>query len=45
MGTSLLLPPAQQRIELDLDHGAKTNYQELPDLLVKIPGLKKKEVD
>ena len=38
-----LLRFAQQRIELDLDDGVKTNYQKFPDLLVKIPGLETKE--
>jgi len=40
-----LLPLAQQRIELDLDDGVKTNYQKFPGLLAKIPGLEKKEED
>lgn len=38
-----VLPLAQQRIELDLDDGVKVNYQKLPGLLAKIPGLEKKE--
>jgi hypothetical protein len=40
---AVVLPLAQQRIELDLDDGVKVNYQKFPGLLVKIPGLEKKE--
>jgi hypothetical protein len=39
----VVLPLAQQRIELDLDDGVKVNYQKFPGLLVPIPGLEKKE--
>jgi hypothetical protein len=39
----VVLPLAQQRIELDLDDGVKMNYQKFPGLLVPIPGLEKKE--
>jgi type II restriction/modification system DNA methylase subunit YeeA len=39
----VLLPLAQQRIELDLDDGVKVNYLKFPGLLAKIPGLEKKE--
>ena len=38
-----LLPLAQQRIELDLDHGVKVNYLKLQDVLAPIPGLAAKE--
>jgi hypothetical protein len=41
----VVLPLAQQRIELDLDDGVKTNYLKFPDLLAKISGLEKKEED
>jgi hypothetical protein len=41
----VVLPLAQQRIELDLDDGVKTNYLKFPGLLAKIPGLEKKEED
>jgi hypothetical protein len=34
-----ILPLAQQRIELDLDHGVKVNYQKLGEALATIPGL------
>jgi type II restriction/modification system DNA methylase subunit YeeA len=39
----VVLPLAQQRIELDLDDGVKVNYLKFPGLLVSIPGLEKKE--
>ena len=39
----VVLPLAQQRIELDLDDGVKVNYQKFPGLLIPIPGLEKKE--
>lgn len=39
----VVLPLAQQRIELDLDDGVKMNYLKFPGLLVPIPGLEKKE--
>jgi len=39
----IVLPLAQQRIELDLDDGVKVNYQKFPGLLATIPGLAKKE--
>ncbi|MBU3665705.1 MAG: BREX-1 system adenine-specific DNA-methyltransferase PglX [Chthoniobacterales bacterium] len=39
----VVLPLAQQRIELDLDDGVKVNYQKFPGLLAKIAGLEKKE--
>ena len=39
----VVLPLAQQRIELDLDDGVKANYLKFPGLLAKIPGLEKKE--
>jgi hypothetical protein len=39
----VVLPLAQQRIELDLDDGVKVNYLKFPGLLVPIPGLDKKE--
>ena len=39
----VVLPLAQQRIELDLDDGVKVNYQKFPGLLVPIPSLEKKE--
>jgi hypothetical protein len=39
----VVLPFAQQRIELDLDDGVKVNYLKFPGLLVPIPGLDKKE--
>jgi hypothetical protein len=42
---SVVLPLAQQRIELDLDDGVKANYLKFPGLLAKIPGLEKKEED
>ena len=46
MGTrDVVLPLAQQRIELDLDDGVKVNYLKLPGLLAKIPGLEKEEED
>jgi hypothetical protein len=41
----VVLPLAQQRIELDLDDGVKVNYLKFPGLLVPIPGLEKKEED
>jgi hypothetical protein len=41
----VVLPLAQQRIELDLDDGVKTNYLKFPGLLAKIPGFDKKEED
>jgi len=39
----VVLPLAQQRIELDLDDGVKVNYLKFPGFLAKIPGLEKKE--
>jgi len=39
----VVLPFAQQRIELDLDDGVKVNYLKFPGLLATIPGLEKKE--
>ncbi|MBA3353323.1 MAG: BREX-1 system adenine-specific DNA-methyltransferase PglX, partial [Blastocatellia bacterium] len=39
----VVLPLAQQRIELDLDNGVKVNYLKFPGFLAKIPGLEKKE--
>ena len=39
----VVLPLAQQRIELDLDDGVKTNYLKFPGLLVPIAGLEKKD--
>jgi len=39
----VVLPLAQQRIDLDLDDGVKANYQKFPGLLAKIPGLETKE--
>jgi hypothetical protein len=39
----VLLPLAQQRIELDLDDGVKTNYLKLAEALAPIPGLAAKE--
>jgi len=41
----VILPLAQQCIALDLDDSVKTNYQKFPGLLIKIPGLEKKEED
>jgi hypothetical protein len=35
----VLLPLAQQRVELDLDDGVKVNYQKLAPVLAPIPGL------
>ena len=35
----ILLPLAQQRLELDLDDGVKVNYLKLGDALAPIPGL------
>ena len=40
-----LLPLAQQRIELDLDDGVKTNYLKLGEALAPIVGLVKEEED
>ena len=39
----VVLPLAQQRIEIDLDDGVKANYLKFPGLLAKIPGLEKKD--
>jgi len=39
----VVLPLAQQRIEIDLDDGVKANYLKFPGFLAKIPGLEKKE--
>jgi hypothetical protein len=39
----VVLPLAQQRVELDLDDGVKVNYQKFLGLLVPIPGMEKKE--
>ena len=41
----VLLPLAQQRIELDLDDGVKVNYLKLGAALATIPGLASKEED
>jgi hypothetical protein len=41
----LLLPLAQQRIELDLDDGVKVNYLKFGKALATIPGLAAKEED
>ena len=35
----ILLPLAQQRIEIDLDDGVKVNYPKFGDALAKVPGL------
>ena len=39
----VLLPLAQQRIELDLDDGVKVNYLKFKGAVVNIPGLDKGE--
>ena len=39
----VLLPLAQQRIELDLDDGVKVNYLKLAEALAPIPGVAAKE--
>ena len=39
----VVLPLAQQRIEIDLDDGVKVNYLKFKGALVPIPGLEKKE--
>ncbi len=41
----VLLPLAQERIELDLDDGVKVNYLKLGPALAPIPGLAAKESD
>jgi len=41
----VLLPLAQQRIELDLDDGVKLNYLKFKGAVVPIPGLEKQEED
>ena len=41
----IILPLAQQRIELDLDDGVKVNYLKLGNALAPIPGLAAKEED
>jgi len=41
----VLLPLAQQRIELDLDDGVKVNYLKFKGAVVNIPGLDKGEED
>ncbi|MCX5824918.1 MAG: BREX-1 system adenine-specific DNA-methyltransferase PglX [Deltaproteobacteria bacterium] len=41
----ILLPLAQQRIELDLDDGVKVNYLKFGKALAPIPGLAAKEED
>ena len=41
----IILPLAQQRIELDLDDGVKVNYLKLGKALAPIPGLAAKEED
>ncbi len=41
----VLLPLAQQRIELDLDDGVKVNYLKFKGAVVPIPGLEKQEED
>jgi hypothetical protein len=41
----VLLPLAQQRIELDLDDGVKANYLKLAEALAPIAGLAAKEED
>jgi hypothetical protein len=40
---NVLLPLAQQRIELDLDDGVKVNYQKFKGAVVPIPGFEKQE--
>jgi hypothetical protein len=40
---NVLLPLAQQSIELDLDDGVKVNYQKFKGAVVPIPGLEKQE--
>jgi hypothetical protein len=39
----VLLPLAQQRLEIDLDDGVKANYPKFGEALAPIPGLAKKE--
>jgi len=39
----VVLPLAQQRIELDLDDSVKVNYVKFPGFLAISPGLEKKE--
>jgi len=39
----VILPLAQQRIELDLDDGVKVNYQKFKGAVADIPGLEKEE--
>lgn len=39
----ILLPLAQQRVEIDLDDGVKVNYLKFKGALVPIPGLEKKD--
>jgi hypothetical protein len=41
----VLLPLAQQRIELDLDDGVKMNYLKFKGAVAVIPGLEKKDED
>ncbi len=41
----VLLPLAQQRIELDLDYGVKVNYLKFKGAVVPIPGLEKAECE
>jgi hypothetical protein len=41
----VLLPLAQQRIELDLDDGVKVNYLKFKGAVVNIPGLDRGEED
>jgi hypothetical protein len=41
----ILLPLAQQRVELDLDDGVKVNYLKLGTALAPVPGLAAKEED
>ena len=41
----VVLPLAQQRIELDLDDGVKTNYLKLGPALTPIAGLAAKEAE
>jgi len=39
----VVIPLAQQRLEIDLDDGVKVNYLKFKGALVPIPGLEKKE--
>ena len=42
---TFLSPPAEQRLELDLDDGVKVNYLKLGEALAPIAGLAAKEED